>query len=219
MRLSIVLRTGVLIADVLFAALSLGAQTPDAQTKEALGMPPRTAPAEYQAQATAGTVTIGAEFRGHAVPTPQATYSSEEYVAVEAGMFGPPEARIKLAIEDFSLRVNGKKAALSSQPYELVFKSLKDPDWEPPAASKSKTSFGTNGGDKGDGPPAPVHMPIELRRVMEQRVQKASLPGGERPLPQAGLIFFQFRGKTENIRSLELLYDGPAGKATLTLQP
>ena len=218
MRLSIVLRTGVLIADVLFAALSLGAQTPDTQTKEALGMPPRTAPAEYQAQAKVGSVTIAAEFMGHAVPTPQATFSSEEYVAVETGVFGTPEARIKLAIEDFSLRINGKKAPLSSQPYELVFKSLKDPDWEPPAKEKSKTSFGT-GGDKGDAAPAPVHMPIELRRVMEQRVQKASLPGGERALPQAGLIFFQFRGKTENIRSLELLYDGPAGKATLTLQP
>jgi hypothetical protein len=218
MRLSIVLRTGVLIADVLFAALSLRAQTPDTQTKEALGMPPRTAASEYQAQVKAGSVTIAAEFMGHAVPTPQATFSSEEYVVVETGVFGPPEARIKLAIEDFSLRINGKKAPLSSQPYELVFKSLKDPDWEPPAKEKSKTSFGT-GGDKGDSAPAPVHMPIELRRVMEQRVQKASLPGGERALPQAGLIFFQFRGKTENIRSLELLYDGPAGKATLTLQP
>jgi hypothetical protein len=53
---------------------------------------------------------------------------------------------------------------------------------------------------------------------MAQRVQKASLPEGDRPLPQAGLIFFQYGGKTESIRSLELIYDGPAGKATLKLQ-
>jgi hypothetical protein len=53
---------------------------------------------------------------------------------------------------------------------------------------------------------------------MAQRVQKSALPGGERVLPQAGLIFFSYRGKIQGIHSLELLYAGPAGKATLTLQ-
>ena len=42
---------------------------------------------------------------------------------------------------------------------------------------------------------------------------------GERTLPQAGLIFFQYRGKTQSIHSIELIYAGPAGKATLALQP
>jgi hypothetical protein len=54
---------------------------------------------------------------------------------------------------------------------------------------------------------------------MAQRVQKASLPEGDRALPQAGLIFFQYRGKAQGIHSIELIYAGPAGKATLTLQP
>ena len=54
---------------------------------------------------------------------------------------------------------------------------------------------------------------------MAQRVQKAALPEGDRSLPQAGLIFFEYRGKTQNIRSIELTYSGPDGKATLTLQP
>ena len=54
---------------------------------------------------------------------------------------------------------------------------------------------------------------------MAQRVQKASLPEGNRDLPQAGLLFFQFRGKEKNLQSIELLYDGPPGKATLKLQP
>jgi hypothetical protein len=54
---------------------------------------------------------------------------------------------------------------------------------------------------------------------MAQRVQKAALPEGDRTLPQAGLIFFQYRGKTQSIHSIELIYVGPAGKATLTLQP
>ena len=113
---------------------------------------------------------------------------------------------------------------MPSQPYGLVVASVKDPEWEPPvpAASKSKTSFGGGGkGEQGDSntPPAPVQIPIAVQRAIAQRVQRASLPEGDRTLPQAGLIFFQYRGKTQGIRSIELIYTGPAGKATLTLQP
>ena len=54
---------------------------------------------------------------------------------------------------------------------------------------------------------------------MEQKVQKATLPEGDRALPVAGLIYFPYGGKTKGMKSLELIYDGPAGKATLMLQP
>jgi hypothetical protein len=81
-----------------------------------------------------------------------------------------------------------------------------------------------SGGGQGDkseanAPPEPVKIPIGVQRAMAQRVQRSSLPEGDRTLPQAGLIFFQYRGKTEGIRSVELIYSGPAGKATLMLQP
>ena len=222
MRLSDALRTGAWITAL---CLSVQAQTPpappakDATINETKGLPPRVAPTDYQAHAQAGTVTVAAEFTGHSVATMQGTFSTEDYVAVETAVFGPAGARLKLSIEDFSLRINEKKT-LSSQPYGLVFHSLKDPEWEPPASAegKSKTSIGT-GGNKSDPPPAPVHMPIELQRAMQQHVQKSALPEGDRALPQAGVIFFEYRGKTEHIHSLELIYDGPAGKATLTLQP
>src|SRR6266852_3220087 len=186
------------------------------------GMPPRTTPAEYQAQAPAGAVTIAAEFKGHSIPTMQGTLTTEDYVAVELGLFGAPDARIKLAAEDFSLRINGKKSPLPSQPYGLVVGSVKDPEWEPPVpvAPKGKTSLGGGGKQEqgeANAPPPPIPLPVQ--RAMAQRVQKASLPEGDRALPQAGLIFFQYRGKTQGIRSVELIYTGPAGKATLNLQP
>jgi len=230
MRLSPVLKIGVLITVVLIATLCLCAQatnapSKDAQIKQAQGTPPRATPAEYQAQAQAGTVTVAAEFKGHSVPTAQGTpLSTEDYVVVEVGLFGAPGARLKLSATDFSLRVNGKKTPLPSQPSGLVAGSLKDPEWEPPAApSKSKTSMsgGGRGGDQSDpnAPPAPVKIPIEVQRAMAQRVQKASLPEGDRGLPQAGLIFFPYRGKTQGIHSADLIYNGPAGKATLALQP
>jgi hypothetical protein len=223
------MRLSCALIPVLFAAFCLCAQGQDTQRKdaqiaEAKGMSPRAAPADYQAQAQAGTFTIAAEFKGHSVPTPGATLSTEDYVVVEAAMFGPSEARLKLSIDDFSLRINGKKTPAPGQPYVLVFESLRDPEWEPPvkAESKSKTSIG-GGGTRGQSdsnmPPAPVHIPIELQRAMQQHVRKAALPEGDRALPQAGLIFFQYRGKAQGIHSIELIYAGPAGNASLALQP
>src|ERR1700691_4039875 len=147
MRVLSMLRTGLLMGGVLMFAVWLPAQeentkSPEAQGKDAQakGMPPRTAPSEYQAQAHAGTVTIAAEFMGHAVPTPEQNVEAEDYVVVEAGLFGPAGAKITLARRDFSLRINGKKVGSPSEPYELVFHSLKDPQWQPPETEESKAS-------------------------------------------------------------------------------
>jgi len=219
------LRSRILIFGALASAVcSVSAQEENAKELSFKSMPARAAPSEYQAQGKAGMVTIGAEFAGHSVTAPDHTYSSEDYVVVEAAFFGPAGARATLSRDDFSLRVNGKKNVLPSEPYELVFKSLKDPEWEPPPAPEeskgSKGGITTGGGGQGDSaPPPPPKMPFPLRRAMEQHVQKAAMQEGDRPLPQAGLLFFLYRGKTEGIKSLELIYSGAAGKTTLTLQP
>lgn len=191
------------------------------QGREAKGMPPRATPGDYQAHATAGKVTIGAEFTGHSISTAETLLTTEDYVVVEVGLYGAPSDHLRLSFDDFSIRINGKKPE-SAEPYGLVFNSLKDPNWLPPetAKSESKTSFGGGGqSDLGAAKPPPPKPPINVERAMEQKVQKASLPEGDRPLPEAGLIFFPHRGKTENLRSIELIYSGPAGKATMALQP
>lgn len=192
----------------------------EASATESKGMPPRATPGDYQAHTQAGHLTLAAEFMGHAVTTPEAPYSTEDFVIVEAGLFGPPQARLNMSTGDFSLRINGKKMALPSQPYGLTFSSLKDPEWEPPSKPKEdKPTLDAGGGKPDDSFHPIVHMPIELKRIMQQRVQRASMPEGERALPEAGLLFFEYRGKPENIRSLELIYNGPGGNATLALQP
>jgi hypothetical protein len=215
MRLSTTLTTGVLIAAI---GLFLQAQDAPVETK---GLPARAAPSDYQAQAQAGSVTVAAEFKGHWVPTPEGTLSTEDYVVIETALFGPPGARVKLSLDDFALRIDGRKTPLLSKRYGLVVRSLKDPEWVPPeaASAKSKTKIGGGGQGADSGPPAEVKIPIELQRAMALRVQKASLAEGDRSLPQAGLIFFPHRGKTENIESIELLYTGPDGSVTLKLQP
>ena len=135
-------------------------------------------------------------------------------------MFGPPGARATISFSDFSLRVNGKKEPLPSQPFGLVTASVKDPEWQPPkSSSKPKTSFGGSGRPDEADPATPVKVPIELQRAMAKRVQRATLPEGDRALPQAGLLYFPFRGKTQKIQTLELIYSGAAGSATMALQP
>ena len=221
MRPAPALKIGLLIAAI---GLSVPAQTPPAKEpqSDAKGLPPRATAADYQAQAQAGTVTLAAEFKGHSVPTLERPFSTEDYVVFETGLFGPPGARTKISSDDFSLRINGKKTPLPSRQYLLVFNSLKDPEWVPPEQpeSKSKGGLSTGGqGGQGEPPPTPPKMPFELVRPMQQRVQKAALPEGDRPLPQAGLLFFEHRGETKKIKSLDLVYSGPAGKASLSLQP
>jgi hypothetical protein len=50
-------------------------------------------------------------------------------------------------------------------------------------------------------------------------VKGAALPQGENDLPRSGLLYFNFRGKVKNIRSLDLFYEGSMGRATLKLLP
>jgi len=185
---------------------------------EVTGVPPRSTPADYPAHIQMGNVTIAAEFAGHSVPRPEDPLSTDDFVVVEAGVFGAPGAHITLAPDNFSLRINDKKP-VPSQTFVVVASSLKDPEWVPPdqPKAKAKTSFGGGGGN--DTTTLPPKVPIELRRSMMQYIEKNSLPEGDRSLPVAGLLFFPFHGKTQNIHSLELIYSGPAGKGTLPIQP
>jgi len=219
------LRSCVLATGVFAGALCLYSQgTPAKEAEhETQGMPPRATPGDYQAHTQVGSLTLAAEFDGHFVPVPEGTLTNDDFVVVETALFGPADAKLKLSWSDFSIRINGKKVATPSQPYGMVASSLKDPNWIPPESegdSKSKTKFGSAGGGPNDSSPPPTpKVPIELRRAMTQHTQKASLAEGERPLPQAGLIFFPFSGKAKSIRTVELIYSGPAGQATLELRP
>ena len=216
---TVILFTAVLAAAALPSASGQEAETKATPVREGKGMPPRATPGDYQAHAQAGPVTIAAEFMEHSVPTRDGVYESSDYVVVEAGLFGPPQGRANISYDNFSLRINGKKPPLPAQSSEVVMRSLKDPQWAPPQTeSNSKTSIG-GGGAGADSTPAPVHMPFDLQRAMEVKVQKAAMPEGDRALPEAGLLFFQYHGKAKGIRSVELVYTGPSGNAVLTLQP
>ena len=187
------------------------------------GVPARTSPTDYQAKAATGPITIAADFVGHSIPTPQGLMSSEDYVCIEVAFYGPDGTKLKLATDDFSIRINGKKQASPSAPFGVMMKSLSDPEWQPevPEGPKSKgggISTGGGGGAQGEPKPLPPKMPFPLRRAMEQKVLKATLAEGDRPVPQAGLVFFPYRGKDASIKNIEVIYSGAAGKAALVFE-
>ena len=212
------------VVSTLAMARLLSAQAPDA-AKAQLGLPARATPTDYQTQAKVGNLTIGAEFTGHGIPNAQQPLNSEDYVAVEVGLFGPADARLMIGPSDFSLRINGKKDLSSSQPWGLVAKGVKDLEWVSPdavpgeAKSKGSVNGGGGGGQGGNSlPPPPPKVPIDVLRGWQMAVKNAALSQGDRALPQAGLVYFPYRGKVTSIRSLELIYEGPAGTASMTLQ-
>ncbi len=206
---------------VALAGVILCAQVPPKEVR-AEGIPPRATPSDYQAHKQVGKITIGAEFAGHFVTTPDKTLTTDDYVIVEVGLFGPPGTKLDLSTDEFALRINQKKNPSPSQSSVMVNSSLRDPDWQPPDQQKDKpkTMINSSGNQNADsGPPPPVHIPLELQRAMAERALKASLEEGERPLPQAGLLYFRYTGKDKGIHTIELIYNGPAGKATIELQP
>lgn len=210
------------IAACSIAVFTLAAQEPARPLSpvETLGIPPRSAPTDYQAQGKAGNITIAAEFAGHTIPMSDGLLTTDRYVVVETALYGAPSEKLQMSPNDFSLRINDKKSPVPSRLYEIVAPSVKDPDWAPPE-SKSKSSMLSTGGGGGDQDPKkdPPKPPFELQRKWAERVKKTSMAEGERALPQAGYLYFPYAGKLSNIYSLELIYNGPAGTATLKLQP
>ena len=165
-------------AAILLAFFAASAAAQEKPARDPMAIAPRATPGDYQAQAKAGPITIGAEFTGHSIATPEVILSTDDYVVVEVGIFGPPEAHVKLSHEDFSIRINGKKTPSPAQPYGLVSKNAKDPAWEdlaPKETKKSKGGVSSGGGGEGDsGPPPVFHVPVELKRANDRANTKSS---------------------------------------------
>jgi hypothetical protein len=131
----------------------------------------------------------------------------------------------------FSLRVNGRKQALSPQAPEFVAASLKYPDTDCgrqavaalgpvvlgaprpverfPGDPNAQTTRLPQDDSSGIDKPPPVK-PEEL-------AVQAALPEGEHHGPASGFLYFLYRGKLSHILSLELIFASPAGDSTLPL--
>jgi len=201
----------------------------------AQGPAPRTAVADYPVHTQMDAVTLAAEYLVHSLPTPNGTLVAKDYLVVEIAFFGPSFSRLKMSPDHFTLRVNGKGAALLSDTSGMVAQSIKFPSQRPHLEASSTAGVGDGTVTVGPRPP-PSRFPgdgndrtapgttvtqkeKEQEDSIDHRIQTASLPEGEQALPRSGLIYFPFRGNAKNIHSVELLYDGPMGKASLKLLP
>jgi hypothetical protein len=209
----------------------------------AQGLKPREKAADYPVHAELRDgFTLAAEDLVHTLPTGKDALVANDYLVIEVAVFGPRGKRIDLAQGSFTLLLDtgkkGGKTALSPDSAGTVAGSIKFSDWTP--KPHMEAAAGVGNATVGVGPtmtprypgdpsvrplppsPLPEQNPAGLEKEqplsIDERVQRASLPTGELAPPAAGLLFFPFEGKTKSIRTLELIYEGPAGRVVLKLE-
>ncbi len=201
----------------------------------AQGTTTKTKASDYPVQVQMDSVTLAAEYLVHSLPTPQGTLVANDYLVVEVAFYGPSFSRLKMSPDNFKLRINGKGESFSTEPPGMVSQSIKFPSAHPHLEAGGSMSAGDGTISVGPRAPGsqfpgdgnervPVNQPATVKTVEEEmnidhRVQNAALPEGEHPLPRSGLLYFYYRGKIKNIRTLDLFYEGPMGKSTLKLLP
>jgi hypothetical protein len=200
----------------------------------AQGTPPKNKASDYPVQIQMDSVTLAAEYLVHSLPTPKGTLIANNYLIVEVAFFGPSFSRLKMSPDNFTLRINGKGTPLTTESAGMVSGSIKFPSDRPHLETSGSVNMGDGTVSVGPKPP-PSRFPgdgnerlppgqasvktVEEESSIDYRVLNAAVPEGEHSLPRSGLLYFYYRGKIKNIRSLTLSYDGAMGKAALKLLP
>lgn len=201
---------------------------------------PTRKPQEYPAHGRVGNIIIAAENLGPSVPTPSGGIYVQNYIAIEVAVFAEGAARsAPLSASHFALRINGARAVLRPDSPGFVAASIKYSNWERRRGLEASAGIGDAGvvlgrttpaarfpGDRrpiegrAPNPVPPVQSPVETKKdetPVEELVQNAALPEGDRVLPVSGCLFFQYKGKVKNIKKLELVYEGPPGEISLRI--
>ena len=201
-------------------------------------IPARAKPSEYAVHATAGKLTLAADYMVHSLAARGKTFFVNDYLIIETAVF-PGGVPVMISSGHFTLRLNGKKLLLAQTP-SMVGASLKYPDWEQRGTLEGSAGVGDSGvilgrppaverfpGDprarRGPAPPRAPDPDHQQRTVEQQPVRPhelaidAALPEGETKHPVAGFLYFAHKGKTSGLKSIELLYQGPSGTTVLRL--
>lgn len=205
--------------------------------------PPKTSPGDYGVQAQLKDAVLAADYNIRTLFAAGGPVAVADYLVVDVALFPVKGASLAVTASQFTLRLNGKKAALLAQTPGMVAASLKYPDWDQPRSLEARGSLGDAGvilgrpraserfpGDSRPGRtrlPAPPRAPVPEDRSGIDRpppvepaeaVVEEALPEDLYRGPRHGSLFFHYKGKISNLKKVELLYDGPAGKAVLRLR-
>lgn len=219
---------GALISWTIFTA-SLAAQ----------GTKPQAKPEDYPVHADLNGVTIAAENFGHGITSEYGALFAREYIAIDVAVFSKDKKALAFSAGQFTLRINGKKTPLLAQAPGMVAASIKYDDWTQRPGITGGGGLGNGGvtmggprpaerfpGDpNGRRPPSvpPVgtddpNVPKEQPASLDEVLQRSSLPeGNQNVAPFSGFLYYPHTGKMSKIKSLELLYEGPYGEATIRL--
>ena len=214
------------------------------------GTRPKAKPADYHAHARVAGFELAADYLAHSMLVEGGVIDVSEYLVIEVAVFPAAGETTRettgdtpsIKSEEFTLRLNGRKAALLAQTPGMVAASLKYADWEVRRRLQASAGVGDTGVIVGRPPvterfpgdprprqsrlprqpkapdetnPSGEEKPSEM--PIEERVQGAAFPDGVANRPVSGYLFFPFRGKTKSIRSLELRYESSDGNRTATL--
>ena len=207
-----------------------------ALTAQPIGTTPKASAQDYPAHATLDKLSIGAEYTVHSFSRGREMFIAKDYLVVEVALFPAKGQSLLVNAGNFTLRVNGRKQALSPQAPEIVANALKYPD--PNTASGVHPTVGLGPVVLGAPPPVerfpgdptvyhprPTQAPTDSPTGLDQEppvtadtlVVEAALPEGECHQPTSGFLYFPYRGKIRHIRSLVLVLASPAGATTLPL--
>lgn len=200
------------------------------------GTDPKPQASDYPAHGRAARAQIGAEYLSRTISEGNESYYTGIYLVVEVGVYPDKGVMLPVSSGDFQLRINGKKVPLVAQTPGLVAMAIRNPEWDR-GNRGTVADVGLGGGDIIIGRPPPIERfpgdPQARRgpRAPQAPEQKDKVPpdGGEAAmrlaLPQvqaesgvSGLIYFAYKSKLNDIRRLELLYEGPAGRQVLVLR-
>jgi len=198
------------------------------------GTPPKAAPEDYPVHARLEKLAIGAEYLVHSFSGRGRTFVANHYLVVEVALFPGKDERFEVNSGQFTLRVNGRKQALSPEAAEFVAAALKFPDWE------ARRNLEVDAGPIILGRPQPVErfpgdpqarpQPVPPKAPTtdhaggpdpplrpEELIVETALPQGEVIRPISGYLYFPYGGNAKRIRSLELDYANPLANVTLPL--
>lgn len=198
------------------------------------GTDPRPEPGQYPAHATAAGAALGAEFLGRYLPGDKGSLMTGAYLVVELAFYPRSPRPVPLSSGDFRLRLNGKLDLVAQSP-GIVAGSLRNPQWD---GDRGVTVGGGVGpavivmGPNRRQPRFPgdpeVHPPVggEKTSSADPNQEKdaggtalrQAMPEGAFARPVAGMLYFAWRDPVRKLKSIALVYDGPAGKLILPLK-
>jgi len=200
------------------------------------GLDPRAKAQDYPHHAALERGALGVEYHGRAFDSAGGSFFTQDFLVVEVALF-PLGGPLEFSPSHFRLRLNGRGPELLPVTPGTVALAVRNPD------SYEHRPGLVAGGGVGGGqvvfgrtrpyerfpgdPEARIPTPEGTRQASPPDSLAAAAAAVERfglsriEAPEAGaagLVYFYWRGKHARLKKIELLYDGPAGKAVLRLR-